>query len=98
MTDTDPGPRPCERCGEVHVRDGRPTCSGHRSNGLPCKKYPIRGGAVCEMHGGGAPHVRAAADQRMADAAMERVLSFAIANPDQRHLDKTPDEQLLEEV
>ncbi len=33
--------------------------------GAPCKKQAIKGGVVCEVHGGAAPHVRAAALARI---------------------------------
>ena len=43
-------------------------CAGHSSRtGLPCKKRPIKGGTVCQTHGGGAPQVKAAAEKRLED-------------------------------
>lgn len=66
MTDTaDPIPT-CSKCNQPHVTyDGRAqACTGHRSNGNPCTKYPIGGGHVCDTHGGRAPQVRRAAAER----------------------------------
>lgn len=51
--------KPCERCGVVHERDGRPACVGHSSRtGKACRNFPIDGGTVCGTHGGRAPQVR----------------------------------------
>lgn len=47
----------------------RPRCSAHRTNGSPCRNYPINGGNVCVSHGGRAPQVRAKATQRLLEAA-----------------------------
>lgn len=45
---------------------GRPTCSATSARtGKPCGKLPIRGGNVCQTHGGGAPQVKAAAAERL---------------------------------
>lgn len=44
--------------------------------GKPCKKAPIRGAVVCRTHGGAAPQVKAAAEQRVRDMLME------VADPD----------------
>jgi hypothetical protein len=43
-------------------------CSARKSNGQPCKAYPIHGTTVCRVHGGSAPQVRAAAKARLAEA------------------------------
>jgi hypothetical protein len=49
--------------------------------GYCCDGQPIRGGHVCRMHGGGAPQVKAKADERwsarfmpMAETALERLV------------------------
>lgn len=40
-------------------------CSARRSDGEPCAKWAIRGGSVCNTHGGSAPAVRAKAAERL---------------------------------
>lgn len=58
----------CPRCGQEH---DPAKCTGHNSAGHPCGKRPIKGGTVCATHGGSAPQVRAAAEQRQLEAAAE---------------------------
>jgi hypothetical protein len=53
----------CPRCGQTHDR-----CTGHNAKGLPCGIRAIKGGTVCHRHGGAAPQVRAAADERVLEA------------------------------
>lgn len=43
-------------------------CKATRKNGELCKKWAIRGGAVCEMHGGSTPQVKQAAERRIEEA------------------------------
>lgn len=41
-------------------------CSAHsKRTGERCKKPPIRGATVCRAHGGGAPQVKASAEERL---------------------------------
>ena len=40
-----------------------------RQDGKPCRRYAIRGGNVCRVHGGGSPQVIAKARERLALAA-----------------------------
>lgn len=40
-------------------------CRAKRSNGEPCKKPAIKGGTVCQTHGGSAPQVRKKAALRL---------------------------------
>lgn len=40
-------------------------CGAKRSNGEPCKKPAIKGGTVCQTHGGSAPQVRKKAALRL---------------------------------
>lgn len=49
-------------------------CRAHRHDGQPCAAYAITGGAVCRMHGGGAPQVRSAARRRIEQAQMNAAL------------------------
>jgi len=42
-------------------------CKAKRKDGQRCTRRCIKGGFVCIMHGGSAPHVRAAANERLAD-------------------------------
>lgn len=58
------------------VRSVRCGATAHRS-GERCKLLAIRGGRVCQVHGGSAPQVRAAAAQRV-------VLAEAAAKGDRR--------------
>ena len=42
-----------------------PRCKATNRQGKRCGRRPIPGGAVCVMHGGGAPQVKAAALERL---------------------------------
>jgi hypothetical protein len=50
-------------------------CHARKSNGEPCSKWAIKGCTVCGSHGGKAPQVRAAAEQRMKVAAAEKAVA-----------------------
>lgn len=55
-------------------------CKARRRNGSPCKNYAIKGAAVCRLHGGAAPQVRAAAQVRLlmaSDNLMASLLKIA---------------------
>lgn len=57
-----------------------PTCAGHKKDGTPCKKNPIKGATVCRVHGGAAPQVRKRAQERLqaaADILMAQLLKIA---------------------
>lgn len=43
----------------------RRRCTATNRAGERCKRPPIIGGFVCDMHGGKAPHVKAMADRRL---------------------------------
>ena len=72
---------------------GKPKCSGKRSNGTPCSKWPMAGQRVCNTHGGSSPQAKAAAERRIQTAQAEQaVQTFGLA----REVD--PRDALLEEV
>ena len=48
-----------------HPMDGKVTCKATNRQGKRCGKSPIPGGVVCRMHGGAAPQVKNAADERL---------------------------------
>ena len=81
MTDTmdqRPGAPPCARCGQHHVRDGKPTCPGHKTNcdGTlnACRNFRVHGAPVCFSHGARAPQVKAAAARRVEAEKLERAV------------------------
>lgn len=41
-------------------------CTATNRKGERCRRWPIQGGYVCKMHGGGAPQVIAKAQERLA--------------------------------
>lgn len=56
-----------DRRGRRRCRHPLPSvpCRAHRSDGRPCRRWAIRGAAVCPAHGGRAPQVRRAAAERV---------------------------------
>lgn len=72
---------------------GKPKCTGRRTNGEPCTKWPMKGQKVCRNHGGASPQARAAAEARIQVAeAAKAVKTFGLP----REVD--PRDALLEEV
>jgi hypothetical protein len=65
-------------------------CSAHRSNGDPCKNYAMLGGRVCHAHGGRAPQTRKAAQRRLAEAQITRVLARMDADREAREKALSP--------
>lgn len=63
-------PTGCKRCGNPH-----PRCLGHKTNGEPCGKWPMKGARVCDSHGGRAPQVREAARVRLLEARTRDALA-----------------------
>ncbi|WP_218579043.1 hypothetical protein [Phytohabitans houttuyneae] len=84
-------PTACPTCGSPH---DLAKCSGHaKSTGRQCVAWPIKGGTVCIKHGGKAPQVRAAANERLGERrAQAAVATFGLP----RQID--PRDALLEEV
>jgi hypothetical protein len=55
--------------------DARRQCTAtSKQSGERCKRRPIPGGAVCVMHGGATPAVKAAAEERLAQAEAEKTV------------------------
>lgn len=58
-------------------------CTAHRTSGEQCRKVAIRGGTVCASHGGSAPQVKLAAEERLkamvepALVELERIMRWA---------------------
>ena len=49
-------------------RDERMRCTAHKKDGSACLAYAIRGGNVCNKHGGSAPQVKRKAQETLASA------------------------------
>ena len=84
----------CLKCGLDH--NGR--CRGHRTRydddgkPVPCKRWPVRGLAVCTNHGGGTKQSRAAAQRNLEHAAQfNSAMRFGVP----RHVD--PADGLIQE-
>lgn len=79
----------CAQCGKIHER-----CKAHRkTDGEPCMLRPHPGARVCRKHGGSAPQVKAAANERVAVAAVKaEVLRLGSS------LDIEPLQALLQQV
>jgi len=84
----------CVKCGKDH--NGR--CRGHRTRydddgrPIPCKRWPVRGLAVCTNHGGGTQNSRAAGRRNLEHmATLSAAMSFGIP----RHID--PADGLIQE-
>ena len=52
-----------------------PKCTAKRRDGQPCTKRPMRGGTVCDTHGGLAPQVRQKAAIRQLDMELRGMLA-----------------------
>lgn len=71
----------------------KPKCTGRRTNGQRCTKWPMKGQLVCRNHGGASPQAKAAAERRVEIAkAATAVATFGLP----REID--PRDALLEEV
>jgi hypothetical protein len=63
-------------------------CGAHRTNGEPCRAFAMHGGRVCVAHGGAAPQVKLAAEERirsLVDPSLDRIQK-AIADDDNPQL------------
>src|SRR5215472_12033511 len=66
--------------GETTAGELAARCTARRSNGTPCRAPAIRGGTVCQAHGGSAPQVQAKARIRImmaADVVAARLITIA---------------------
>ena len=50
-------------------------CSGHRTNGEPCKAWAMNGSSVCVAHGGKARQVKAKAARVLAERKADKLLA-----------------------
>jgi len=64
------------------LMDARRCTATAKGSGARCKRLAIPGGKVCVMHGGAAPQVQAAAQERQLEAAAAELLAKVIWNPD----------------
>ena len=55
-------------------------CRATTRAGRPCTNPPVNGAAVCRMHGGAAPQVKAAAERRLATRAVEADVAATLAS------------------
>lgn len=65
-------------------------CGAKRSNGEPCKKPAIKGGTVCQTHGGSAPQVRKKAALRLLELVDPAI---AVLAREMVNADKSADRQ-----
>src|SRR5262252_2921835 len=48
-------------------------CKARRSDGSPCRAPAIKGGRVCQAHGGATKHIRDAANRRLEELVMPSI-------------------------
>lgn len=91
-------PPPCQRCGRIHYRNGRRTCTSHHrdGSGMPCMKFPIEGGTVCMDHGGAAPQVQSAAEWNLFNKRVRRKAAAALTTFGDEHT--PPPDDLIDPV
>lgn len=101
MTSLPPPPEtPSDTAGDGYRLSRRPPPPGRvwcgatsKRRAAPCSNWAIPGGKVCDDHGGRAPHVKAAAERNVAQAAAaQAVVTYGLP------VDVTPIEALLEEI
>lgn len=61
--------------------EGRQCTATAKQTGVRCKRRPIPGGAVCKIHGGGIPAVKAAAQRRRQQELAQQELA-ALGEPE----------------
>lgn len=60
----------------------KPKCRGHKPDGSPCGRWPIKGALVCPKHGGSAPQVKRKAAQNVAiEKATGLLTQYGDASP-----------------
>jgi hypothetical protein len=92
----------CMSCGQKHTRREKNgkwvmTCAAHANvawkpeeHGRPCRSSPVRGLAVCRVHGGGTQAARAAAKRRVAlESTMDELVHVG------GEIDVSPEEAIL---
>lgn len=67
-------PKNCPRCHQAHER-----CKAHNRQGLPCRRWPLKGQKVCNLHGGKSPQALSAADRRLVEReALKALEAFGV--------------------
>ncbi len=72
------------------AKPDRVLCKAHARSGDPCRNSPVAGAAVCRMHGGAAPQVKAKASQRLIEMVLPAMaqLKRIIDKPDTSDADR----------
>jgi hypothetical protein len=75
-----PRGRPCiPEVDHPELRNRAPVrCHANRRDGDECGNPPMRGQAVCRMHGGASPQARRAAARRMVAARQRRAIGYRL--------------------
>ena len=71
-------------------------CKARRSDGEPCRAYPIKGAVVCRVHGGSTKQVKAAARRRLARQQLEGDLGRLLGELESDAGEAHPVEALLD--
>lgn len=85
----------CAKCSKIHeATNHSASCLAHRSDGEPCRAYPVPGGTVCVRHGGRTQERGKVVREARAQAEME----YATNMLGLVDYDITPEEALLQSV